>query len=263
MSNELTILESRKKELHTILEGNKGLISSFSLKEKKDFSANFIELANNEYLMKVIIDKKLILRLAISLAKQGLDVHPSKRQCYIVPFDTKVNGQKIMLPQEIIPTKGHQQKALNHGFMLTPYQVWSIDGNVVSEKNMSYEEKVQVDDTDEQFRNDFFFGWDIELVDLLGTLPVQAKFVSFKYAKTASKNMSTPKEFLLQGLVHKAIRRAERDFSIPNDRDFEFTVDHTNPIDVAVVQSDPMEDIEVEVAKPTDTPVTEIDFNKL
>jgi len=233
--NNLTVLESRKSELHKVLVDNKGLVNTLSEKDKASFSQNFIELANNEYLMKAITEKKLILRLALSLTKQGLDVHPSKKHCYIVPFDTKVNGQKVMLPQEIIPLKGHQQKALKNGFLLRAYQVWKINDVAKSEKDMSYEDKIIIDDTDEKFRESNFFGWDIELQDLAGVLPLQEKFVSFKYTKIATKNMNTPKEFLLQGLVHKAVRRAVADFAIPSDRDFDISIE---PIDTEVIASE-------------------------
>ena len=263
MSQSLQVLESRKKELHTILVSNKSLVNSFSPNETKKFSENFIELANNEYLMKVITDKKLILRLAVSLTKQGIDIHPSKKQCYIVPFDTKIDGQKVMIPQEIIPLKGWQQKSLKNGFLLRAYQVWNIGGQVKSEKDFGYEQLVQIDDTDVKFRDENFYGWDIELSDLSGKLPLQKKFVSFKYAKIASKNMSTPKEFLLQGLVHKAVRRAVADFAIPSDRDFDISIE---PISVEVVesefQSDPMDSIDSkELTK--DKKETKVNFNDI
>jgi len=241
MSGNLALLESRKKELHTVLSANMPLIAGFNEKDKKKFAENFIEIANNDYLMKTITDKKLILRLAISLTKQGIDVHPSKKQCYIIPFDTKVDGLKVMIPQEVIPFKGHQQKALINGFMLKAFQVWKVNGEAKCEKNMSYEELTEIDDTNDEYRESNFYGWEFELIDLKEVLPKQTKFVSFKYAKTASKNMNTPKEFLLQGLLHKAVRRAMVDFAMPSDRDPSIVVEAIEP--TVTVQKDPMDDV--------------------
>jgi len=235
MSN-LTVLENRKIELHNVLTENKGLVNTLSDKDKSSFSQNFIELANNDYLMKTVIEKKLILRLALDLTKQGLDVHPSKKHCYIVPFNTEINGQNVMLPQVIIPLKGHQQKALKSGFMLRAYQVWKLeDGSIKSEKEMDFEEKIQIDETSEDDRNNKFFGWNIELLDLTNTLPLQVKFVSYKYSLKATKNMNTPKDFILSGLVHKAVRRAVSEFAIPSDRDFDIAIE---PIDTEIVATD-------------------------
>ena len=131
--------------------------------------------------------------------------------------------------------------------MLNVFQVWRVEnGEVKSEKEMTFEEKTQIDETDTNLRNDKFFGWNIELLDLTGVLPLQVKFVSYKYTQKATKNMNTPQEFLLAGLVHKAVRRAMNEFAVPSDRDFDIIVE---PL-TSSSQVDNSDAIEANIEKP-------------
>jgi len=213
----LQIYAQRKKELVEVLNRYADLLQDLTPRQQDEFKKNFLELVNNEYLLEKV-DKRFILKLAIDLTKTGLNINPFNKEVYIVPFETKVANQKLMLPQAIIPEKGIAEIYLRANFLLKVYKVWDLGDVIKSEKEMNYKELSLVDETDKVFVEKYFIGWDIELIDLLGELPTQKEFVSYKYAKAATKNMKVPDEFLLEGLIHKAIRRAAKRFRVPKNR---------------------------------------------
>ena len=213
----LQVYKERKQELLKVLEAHKSLLQDLSPKLQDKFKSNFLELVHNDYLLNNV-DKRLILKLAIDLTKIGLDINPFAKEVYIVPFKTKINNQTIMIPQAIIPEKGIAEIYLRANFLLKVYRVWDLGDVVKSEKEMNYKELSLIDETDIEFVEKNFIGWDVVLIDLLEKLPEQKEFVSYKYAKAATKNMDVPKEFYLEGLVHKAIRRASKRFRVPKER---------------------------------------------
>ena len=213
----LQVYKERKQELSKVLEAHKSLLQDLSPRLQDKFKSNFLELVHNDYLLNNV-DKRLILKLAIDLTKIGLDINPFAKEVYIVPFKTKINNQTIMIPQAIIPEKGIAEIYLKANFLLKVYKIWDLGDVVKSEKEMNYKELSLTDETDIKFVEKNFIGWDVVLIDLLGKLPEQKEFVSYKYAKAATKNMDVPEEFYLEGLVHKAIRRASKRFRVPKER---------------------------------------------
>ena len=213
----LQVYKEKKIELLKVLEAHKSLLEDLPPKLQDKFKSNFLELVHNDYLLNNV-DKRLILKLAIDLTKIGLNINPFAKEVYIVPFKTKINNQTIMFPQAIIPEKGIAEIYLRADFLLKIYKVWDLGDVVKSEKEMSYKELSLIDETNIKFVEKNFIGWDVVLIDLLGKLPEQKEFVSYKYAKAATKNMEVPEEFYLEGLVHKAVRKASKRFRVPKER---------------------------------------------
>ena len=253
MSNNLTVIEANQKALKSELTNStltSYIKSSFREDEGKikDFRSNLTELAYNTYLMKEVSPKHII-KVAIDLTLQGLNVNPRAGQVSIVPFGVKGVAGKV--PAPIIHLKGHQEILFNGNFFLEVDRIWEIDELEIKESEMTFSQLSKIDETDSKFRDKYFLGFYVTVKDLAEVLPAQSKFVSYKYTKVATKNMDTPKEFLLEGLVHKAIRKALKTMCIPHSR--VFSLDEGEIVDTEEIK-------EIKEGK-TESPIN--DFNNL
>lgn len=167
--------------------------------------------------------KELIQGLANS--KEYVDLIPTDKQesfknnfldkeVYIIPFDTKVNNQKVMLPQAIIPLNGMQQLAYQKGFFLLLEAVYKFDdGSSESESKLSRAQQAMLQTANPKWVEEHFIGFDCILTDLKKELPTQVKFVDLNYIKAATKTIKDER-WKLQTWRHKAVRRAYGDFMI-------------------------------------------------
>ena len=234
--SKLTVIEQNQQALKKEL----GALQTYALdrfngNEKKlnEFRANLSELAYNNYLMSEVAPRH-ILKMAIDLTTMGLNINPRMNQVSIVPFNVKGVSGKV--PSEIIHLKGHQEILYNGGFFLTVDNIWEIDGKEYKESEMSFSQLAQIKDTDKKYREKHFIGFWVEVEDLRGELPKQSRFVSFGYTKEATKNMSTPDEFLIEGLIHKAVRKALKGMVIPQSR--VYYIDKMEVQDAEIVESE-------------------------
>lgn len=227
MSNEVTttnnrrtnlqILDDKRKELADGLVKYKPFLDVIPVNKQEQFKNNFLELATQDYLLS-IVDTKELVRFTAHVTKTGLDIAPSSKEVYIIPFDTKVNNQKIMLPQAIIPLNGMQQLAYQKGFMLILDAVWKFDdGSCESESKLTRLQQSYLKTADAEWVEKHFIGFDVVLTDLKNELPTQVKFVDLNYVKEATKTIKDAR-WKLQTWRHKAVRRAYGDFMIPKGR---------------------------------------------
>jgi hypothetical protein len=56
--------------------------------KQEAFKNNFLELATQDYLLS-IVDVKELVRFATIVTKTGLDISPSSKEVYIIPFIQK------------------------------------------------------------------------------------------------------------------------------------------------------------------------------
>lgn len=216
MSN-IALIENKRVELANGLASNKQYLDLIPADKQESFKNNFLELATQDYLLSVI-DSKELLRFAVNITKIGLDISPSSKEVYILPFDTKVNNQKLMLPQAIIPLNGMQQLAYQKGFFLLLEAVYKFDdGSSESESKLSRDQQAMLQTANPKWVEDHFIGFDCVLSDLKKELPTQVKFVDLNYIKAATKTIKDER-WKLQTWRHKAVRRAYGDFMIPKDR---------------------------------------------
>ena len=266
MSN-LTVIEKNQAALKKEAEA----LKPYALRVLKDnkkieqFMTNITELATNDYLLNEV-NKRQIIKLAIDLSAQGFNINPRYKQLSIVPFAE--NGMKDKIPSPIIHLKGWQEVLFNGGFMLTVDNIWKINGAEKRESEMTFEELSKIDETDEIFRKEHFLGFYVILEDLRKEIPIQKKYVSFSYTLKAVKNMQVPKEFLLNGLIHKAVRKALSTMVVPQSRVFLLEEDYSNlPVEADKSQpkeqpktNDPMELLKQQEQKqdePIDTEATD------
>ena len=94
----MEIVESKRSELTQALANNNAVVQTLAPEQQENFKKNFLEFASQDYLLNTI-EPKEIIRFAVNVTKLGLDIAPSSNEVYIIPFDTKVNGTKVMLPQ--------------------------------------------------------------------------------------------------------------------------------------------------------------------
>ena len=253
-NTNIVSLDAYKKELEITLKDNKELLVNLPENKQQLFKDNFLELYTNKFLMEGIKDKKLILKLAIDLTKQGIDINPHSKQVSIVPYAIGKNSN-YKVPQAIIHLKGKQEEYFQSGFLLKVIKVWKLDnGEVKREDEMSYLELSQIKETDEKFRQEHFVGWVVVLEDLKKELPKQEKFVSYGYAKSVSKNKQVPTENELEGLIHSAVRHAERYFVIPQARKSKF---------LEALENANMKILEEENIKEVEIIDKEVDYKKL
>ncbi|QKF59215.1 hypothetical protein [Aliarcobacter lanthieri] len=216
----LQILDDKRKELGEGLSKYKQYLDVIPINKQEQFKNNFLELATQDYLLS-IVDVKELVRFASIITKTGLDISPSSKEVYIIPFDTKANNIKVMLPQAIIPLNGMQQLAYQKGFLLTMESVFKFDdGSFESESKLSRMQQSYLRTADPKWVDDHFIGFDVVLEDLRKELPTQTKFVDLNYVQEATKTIKDNR-WKLQTWRHKAVRRAYGDFMIPKGRKIE------------------------------------------
>lgn len=216
-TTQLTVADKARKELAVAVQQNSDLLEIVPLNKRDEFRENIIEFATgNEYLMQTIAPREII-RFAARITKAGLSIDPSRKEVYIVPFNTKVNGNKTMLPQAIIPLNGVQEIAFAKGFFFRLWAVYKIGNEYASEKDMERRLQAQLKTSDPKWVDEHFIGFDVELADMKKELLTQTKFVEVAYLRDVTKTMQDNR-FQIQAWRHKAARRALSDFFIPRNR---------------------------------------------
>ena len=234
----MALLENKRKELIQGLANSKEHVDLIPVDKQESFKNNFLELATQDYLLS-IVDVKELVRFTAYITKVGLDIAPSSKEVYIIPFDTKVNNQKVMLPQAIIPLNGMQQLAYQKGFFLILEAVYKFDdGSSESESKLSRAQQAMLQTANPKWIESHFIGFDCILTDLKKELPTQVKFVDLNYIKAATKTIKDER-WKLQTWRHKAVRRAMGDFMIPKDRKIDAfeSIEHLNDSVLAQVDS--------------------------
>lgn len=234
----MALLENKRKELIQGLANSKEYVDLIPVDKQESFKNNFLELATQDYLLS-IVDVKELVRFTAYITKVGLDIAPSSKEVYIIPFDTKVNNQKVMLPQAIIPLNGMQQLAYQKGFFLILEAVYKFDdGSSESESKLSRAQQAMLQTANPRWVEEHFIGFDCILTDLKKELPTQVKFVDLNYIKAATKTIKDER-WKLQTWRHKAVRRAMGDFMIPKDRKIDAfeSIEHLNDSVLAQVDS--------------------------
>ena len=234
----MALLENKRKELIQGLANSKEYVDLIPVDKQESFKNNFLELATQDYLLS-IVDVKELVRFTAYITKVGLDIAPSSKEVYIIPFDTKVNNQKVMLPQAIIPLNGMQQLAYQKGFFLLLEAVYKFDdGSSESESKLSRAQQAMLQTANPKWIESHFIGFDCILTDLKKELPTQVKFVDLNYIKAATKTIKDER-WKLQTWRHKAVRRAMGDFMIPKDRKIDAfeSIEHLNDSVLAQVDS--------------------------
>lgn len=226
---QLQILDDRRNELANGLKTYKQFLEVIPVNKQEQFKRNFLELCTQDYLLS-IIDTKELIRFAVNITKTGLDIAPSSKEVYIIPFDTLVNKVKTMLPQAIIPLNGMQQLCYQKGFFLQLDAVWKFDdGTCEAESNLSRLQQSQLQTANAKWVDTHFIGFEVVLKDMKNEIPTQTKFVDLNYVKEATKTIKDDR-WKLQTWRHKAVRRAYGDFMIPRDRKIEAfeEIEHLN-----------------------------------
>lgn len=233
----MALLENKRKELIQGLANSKEHVDLIPVEKQESFKNNFLELATQDYLLS-IVDVKELVRFATYITKVGLDIAPSSKEVYIIPFDTKINNQKVMLPQAIIPLNGMQQLAYQKGFFLLLEAVYKFDdGSSESESKLSRAQQAMLQTANPKWVEEHFIGFDCILTDLKKELPTQVKFVDLNYIKAATKTIKDER-WKLQTWRHKAVRRAYGDFMIPKDRKIDVFESIENLNDSILAQAD-------------------------
>lgn len=239
---QLQIVDDKRKELSSGLEKYKQFLEIIPVEKQENFKKNFLELATQDYLLS-IIDIKEIIRFTANVTKIGLDIAPSSNEVYIIPFDTKINGQKIMLPQAIIPYNGMQQLAYQSGFMLTVDPVYKFsDKECAAARELTRIQQSKLNTADPEWLNNHFIGYDVVLKDLNGNLGEQTYFVDVSYVKAATKTNKDPR-WSLSTWTHKAVRKAYKQFLVPRDRAMEQfeKIEHLNDVELNKVDKNDTE----------------------
>lgn len=253
----MQILEDKRTELTKGLETYKQYLDVIPVNKRERFKENFLELATQDYLLSIVEVKELV-RFATNVSKSGLDISPSSKEVYIIPFDCKINNQKIMIPQVIIPLNGMQQLAYQKGFFLVVDAVWKLDdGSCEAESKMSRLQQAQLQTANPKWVDAHFIGFDVVLTDLKNELPTQIKFVDKNYVNEATKTIKDNR-WKIQTWRHKAVRRAYGDFMIPRDRKIEAFEEVENFNDSILSKTDDPSNINIFLTKDMEDAVTQL-----
>lgn len=214
----LVKIEENKRKLVTALESNHKLLLDRlpDDSQQQAFKENFLELAENDYLIKEV-EPKHILTFALNVSKLGININPIYKEAYILPFNVKNKG---MMPTLVMPKNGIRQIAYDAGFFLEIDRVYNIDGKIIPQSEMSREQLSSLKTTDGAWVDKHFDGFNITLTDLIESekkLPVQTAYVGAEYVKKVTKQLQS-QDYKIQTWEHKACRRAFEEFFIPRDR---------------------------------------------
>jgi len=213
----LTKTEQNRSVLASMFEREREYVETVITVDKiDDFRANYLELAQNGYLMEQIPPKEVLIT-AVNATALGVNVNPIYKEAYILPFNVKGKG---MVASIVIPKQGHIQMAFQAGFFLHIENVWSINGSTKIESEMTYDELSLIKTTDINFVKEHLIGWQFVFEDISYEaikVPTQKKFVGLEFALAATKQLQT-QEFSIQTWVHKAVRRAMGEMFIPRHR---------------------------------------------
>ena len=215
----LTKVEQHRTALSTALTANIDYVQSVIPKNKEDeFRTNFMELAQNGYLMEKIPAKEILIT-ALNATKMGLNVNPIYKELYVLPFNVKGKG---MVASIVTTFNGNAQMAYNNGFFLKVDPVFMVQGTALKKSEIPIEHLVEIKSTDQAWVKENMLGWFIGLEDISNSeikLPYQEVFVEFGYAMHVAKELQSP-DHLMQTLLHKAVRRAITEMIIPRGRGF-------------------------------------------
>ena len=216
MSTQLTKIDNNTQALTTELNNSidyiKGILTP---EQEQDFKNNFLALAQNSYLIEKIPTKE-ILKTAVTATELGININPTFKECYILPFGTKSG----MVASIVISKEGLMQQAFNSGFLLKLDRVWNINGDTKKESDMSFEVLALLKPTSNKFVLENLVGWEVSLTDISNNaikIPYQKTFVGIDYAKEVTKQLQSP-QHSIQTYEHKVARRANGDFFIPRSR---------------------------------------------
>jgi len=217
MQQQLTLTQQHRNALEITLEEEREYVSTvLNQNQAEDFKANYLELAQNNYLLKEIPLKEILIT-AVNATALGININPIYKECYILPFNTKGRG---MVASIVIAKDGHAQMAFNSGFYLTIDRVWGIDDDSVAESEMTRKQLSKLKTTDFNFVKANLHGWEITLEDISDAkmkVPKQTKFVGLEFVMEATKQLQM-QQYAIQTYTHKAVRRAMGDMFIPRNR---------------------------------------------
>ncbi|MFA6396986.1 MAG: hypothetical protein WCW84_13565 [Sulfurimonas sp.] len=227
-TQQLSVVDQRRNELTAALITNADLVKALPVNVQEKFKQNFLDMVTQDYLISTINPREII-RFTANLTRAGLSINPADKEVYVVPFNTEVRKQKVMLPQAIIPLNGIQEQAFQKGFFLRLYAVYKLGDEFASEINMTRQQQAMLNTVNPKWVNDNFVGFDVVLIDLQKELPEQTKFIEISYMREVTKTIKDIR-FQLQTWRHKAVRRALGDFFMPKGRKIDIfdEVEHLN-----------------------------------
>ena len=200
---ESSVIEARRNELLQSLGNNQDILISVPEKFRGNFKQSFVELASQEHLLSKISAREII-RFAAKLSGTGLSINPMDKEVYILPFDTKIDNQKVMVPQAVILLNGIQEMAFSKGFFFRVFSVDKIARQFASEFDMPREFQAKLNTTDPNWVGDNFIGFDIVLTDISDEtqkLPEQKKFIEKGYVISVTTGM-LDERFKIQTWIH-------------------------------------------------------------
>lgn len=235
---QLEKVEQRREQLGLALEKNRDYVHSMiPIEKEEEFKTNFMELAQNGYLMDKIPPKEILIT-ALNATKMGLNVNPIYKELYVLPFNVDKKG---MVASIVVTFNGNAQMAYNNGFFLKSDPVFNVGGKARRKSEIPLEQLVGIKTTDTEWVKENTLGWYIGLEDISNNeikLPDQEVFVEFGYAMHVAKQLQSP-DHLLQTLLHKVVRRAISEMIIPRGRGFIAPDEHEAEVIVDDTPSEP------------------------
>lgn len=247
MGTALTKVEQSRQSLSVALTDNIDYVRSvIPLDKEEEFKTNFMELAQNSYLMDGIPPKEVLIT-ALNATKMGLNVNPIYKEMYVLPFSVKGKG---MVASIVTTFNGNAQMAYDKGFFLSSDPVFLMTGKAKRKSEIPIEQLITIKTTDADWVKENTLGWYVGLKDISNSeipLPYQEVFVEFSYAMHVAKELQSP-DHLLQTLLHKVVRRAITEMIIPRGRGF--------------VAPEEFEGVVVKDEKTKDEPTQTVDLSK-
>lgn len=160
----------------------------FQLINKSSSKIIFFELATQDYLLS-IVDVKELVRFATIVTKTGLDISPSSKEVYIIPFWYEGKQPKGNVTTSNNSPEWYATTCISKGFFLQLDAVWKFDdGSCEAESKLTRQQQASLKTANAEWVEAHFIGFDVILTDLKNELPTQVKFVDLNYVKEATNH---------------------------------------------------------------------------
>lgn len=190
---------------------NEQKLQQLNIDEREIFKENFLNVCSDSHLTSNA-DAQEIFNVAFNATKSGLNIAPSAKQLYILPFNGK-NGRKLEI---VLRAEAIQKIIAQKGYFVEFSHLWSIDERDVLESELSFAEQARLNKNNEKFIDNNFLGFYFKITYLKDdALPIQHCVVGRNYLATVTKQLQS-KEHKLANWKHKAFRKMLSEVNLEN-----------------------------------------------
>jgi hypothetical protein len=192
---------------------NNQKLKNLSEDDREKFKDNFISICSDKYLTGKANPQEL-LNVAYRATRAGLDISPSAKELYILPFSGK-GGVKLEI---VMRAEAIQKIIAEKGFFVECINIWDIDSSEVLESDLTIGQQARLEKTKPEFVEKSFLGFYFKITSLDNIdMPRQTCIVGLGYLKEVTKQLQS-KTHQIANYKHKAFRKMFSEVNLANGK---------------------------------------------